>query len=411
MSGTPITQYCRLDSSKMPSNEDDWHGVTNPVERKKRQNRLRQRAWRARKQTSQTSSTRCEHLYQEGYGMLVSVHLYSHTNVTHDWSITDPFQNPEAKVLACEIQWPEVNVRVQCETHRLIPPLLQYSTFSCAIQPPSPIVFPLSADHCLITLVQYNVVRALLHNMSLLSLLHHLPPGCRSSFGVSEIDIIAVKHIPSDLQTTSLQRSKTPPLWVLVVIICATGFDVSHRPAFPVPGRGAQDLRDCWNQGPIHYLSVALLGFLNFFRANHPVVGGPNAPISNVSLIMGLELAVDYIFSCVRKLQTQNIGSLEVKREATDDFLEQRDKIMQGMGWTGSCVSWYKNGSDNGAVMGPWCGSIWHYKETLEVPRWEDFEIQYLEKIRFAYLGNGRTHRELSGESMARTYLEDHGLC
>ncbi|QGI69611.1 hypothetical protein CEK26_001943 [Fusarium fujikuroi] len=120
---------------------------------------------------------------------------------------------------------------------------------------------------------------------------------------------------------------------------------------------------------------------------------------------MGLELAVDYAFSCVRKMQTENIGSLEVKREAADDFLEQRDKIMQGMVWTGSC-----NGSDNGAVTGPWCGSIWHFKETLESPRWEDFEIQYLEKNRFAYLRNGRTHRELSGESMARTYLKDHGL-
>ncbi|SCN82413.1 related to monooxigenase [Fusarium fujikuroi] len=189
------------------------------------------------------------------------------------------------------------------------------------------------------------------------------------------------------------------------VIICATGFDVSHRPAFPVLGRGAQDLRDFWNQGPIHYLSVASPMFPNYF-----IVGGPNAPISNVSLIMGLELAVDYAFSCVRKMQTENIGSLEVKREAADDFLEQRDKIMQGMVWTGSCVSWYKNGSDNGAVTGPWCGSIWHYKETLESPRWEDFEIQYLEKNRFAYLGNGRTHRELSGESMARTCLKDHGL-
>jgi hypothetical protein len=31
---------------------------------------------------------------------------------------------------------------------------------------------------------------------------------------VSEIDIIAVKDIPSDLQTTSLQRSRIPPFWV-----------------------------------------------------------------------------------------------------------------------------------------------------------------------------------------------------
>ncbi|KAF5560657.1 monooxygenase [Fusarium napiforme] len=49
------------------------------------------------------------------------------------------------------------------------------------------------------------------------------------------------------------------------VIICATGFDVSHRPAFPVLGRGSEDLRDFWNQGPLHYLSVASPGFPNYF--------------------------------------------------------------------------------------------------------------------------------------------------
>lgn len=170
----------------------------------------------ARKQISQTSSTPDESLHQEGYGMLVSVSLYSNTNIIHDSSITEPFQNREANVQPCgiQIQRPEINVRVQCDTDRLIPPLLQYSTFACAIQPPRPIVFPLSADHCLITLVQYNVVRALLHNMSLLSLLHHLPPGCRSAFGLSEIDVIAAKDIPSNLQTTSLQRSRPPPFWV-----------------------------------------------------------------------------------------------------------------------------------------------------------------------------------------------------
>ncbi|KAF0634649.1 hypothetical protein FPSE5266_10684 [Fusarium pseudograminearum] len=31
------------------------------------------------------------------------------------------------------------------------------------------------------------------------------------------------------------------------IIICATGFDVSHRPAFPVLGRGGQNLRDVWS--------------------------------------------------------------------------------------------------------------------------------------------------------------------
>lgn len=139
-------------------------------------------------------------------------------------------------------------------------------------------------------------------------------------------------------------------------IVCATGFDVSHRPAFTVLGRDGVDLRDYWAEGPIHYLSVAPPGFPNYFgelilallfssafKANSwvtIVAGGPNSPIINVSLVMGLELAVDYAFSVVRKMQTENIGSVEVELGAAKDFLEQRDLIMQDLVWTGSCSSW-----------------------------------------------------------------------
>lgn len=46
MSGFRIARQCQLNPSTMAPNEDDWQGVTNPAERKKRQSRLRQRAWR-----------------------------------------------------------------------------------------------------------------------------------------------------------------------------------------------------------------------------------------------------------------------------------------------------------------------------------------------------------------------------
>ena len=49
------------------------------------------------------------------------------------------------------------------------------------------------------------------------------------------------------------------------VIVCATGFDVSQRPVFPVIGRDGIDLRDLWANGPVHYLSVVAPGFPNYF--------------------------------------------------------------------------------------------------------------------------------------------------
>ena len=71
------------------------------------------------------------------------------------------------------------------------------------------------------------------------------------------------------------------------------------------------------------------------------VTGGPNSPIANGSLISGLEAEVDYAYSCLRKMQTENIACMDVKQEAVDDFLEHKDALMQKMVWSGGCRSWY----------------------------------------------------------------------
>jgi cation diffusion facilitator CzcD-associated flavoprotein CzcO len=49
------------------------------------------------------------------------------------------------------------------------------------------------------------------------------------------------------------------------VVVCATGFDCSHRPAYPIIGRNGRNLSDDWKAGPRHYLSVAAPGFPNYF--------------------------------------------------------------------------------------------------------------------------------------------------
>lgn len=51
------------------------------------------------------------------------------------------------------------------------------------------------------------------------------------------------------------------------VIICATGFDVSWRPRYPLIGKGGLDLRDAWANGPDNYLSVTVPNFPNFYSS------------------------------------------------------------------------------------------------------------------------------------------------
>lgn len=48
------------------------------------------------------------------------------------------------------------------------------------------------------------------------------------------------------------------------VIICATGFDVSWRPAYPTIGRGGVNLGDYWKDVPNTYLSMTIANFPNY---------------------------------------------------------------------------------------------------------------------------------------------------
>ncbi|RVX71026.1 hypothetical protein B0A52_03391 [Exophiala mesophila] len=189
-------------------------------------------------------------------------------------------------------------------------------------------------------------------------------------------------------------------------IICATGFDTSFKPAFPVVGRNGRNLAEYWNEEPLHYLSIAAPGFPNYF-----IIGGPNSPIANGSLISGLEVEIDYAYTCAEKIQTENIASIDVKEEAMRDFIQHRDEAMKAFVWSGNCRSWYKNGKIDGPVIGPWVGSSWHFNEALEKPRFEDYDIEYFRKNRFAYLGYGRTLREELGESTAEHLTEEDVSC
>ncbi len=61
----------------------------------------------------------------------------------------------------------------------------------------------------------------------------------------------------------------------LDAIVCATGFDTSFRPAFPVIGLNNTDLRDLWKDEPASYLSIAAAGVPNYFGRSSSIVSCP----------------------------------------------------------------------------------------------------------------------------------------
>ena len=206
------------------------------------------------------------------------------------------------------------------------------------------------------------------------------------------------------------------------VIICATGFNASFLPRFPIIGFNGVSMEDAWKDEPSSYLGFAAAEFPNYF-----IVIGPNSPVGNGPLLICMgkqtsfpclsslllshvepklpEAQMDYFLKLINRYQTENIHSISPKKEAIEDFVEHKDKYMKRTVWESDCRSWYKNGSITGKVTALWPGSSLHYLEALLQPRYEDWNFTYIGN-RFSYLGNGFSQTEVDRTADWSYYLQ-----
>ncbi|KAH6715848.1 flavin-binding monooxygenase-like protein [Leptodontidium sp. MPI-SDFR-AT-0119] len=166
-------------------------------------------------------------------------------------------------------------------------------------------------------------------------------------------------------------------------IICATGFDTSFRPSFPIVGRDGVDLAKKWATQPEAYLGMAVPDMPNFFTFI-----GPSWPIGNGSVMGPLEAVGCYVVKFIKKMQNEQIASFIPRQEVTDAFNVHVQEFMKSTVWMDDCRSWYKDPKTN-RVNALWPGESLHYIETIEQPRFEDFEFRYQNNNPWAYLGNG----------------------
>lgn len=190
------------------------------------------------------------------------------------------------------------------------------------------------------------------------------------------------------------------------VIVCATGFDTSFRPSFPLIGRNGVNLAQKWDEEiPQAYFSLMVPDMPNYF-----CFIGPNAVISNGSLVLGIQATAVYIYKWLDKLQTEMLRSFEVRHDVNNEYNQHIQRYLERTVWTRGCRSWYKRGSIDGPVVAVYGGTTFHFMEALKHPRWEDFHIEKLgiAKVnRFAYLGDGFTKREVNGGSIGTTQTID----
>lgn len=184
------------------------------------------------------------------------------------------------------------------------------------------------------------------------------------------------------------------------VLCCATGFQVSTAPPFPVTGLKNTTLQQHWQNRATTYLSLATDAM-----PNHFIMLGPNAAIGTGSLTMMIENVGDYVIKCVRKIQKEDIKSMTVKPARVHDFTRYVDSYFQGTVFMDDCKSWYRN-RDN-KITGLWPGSTMHCIEALRSPRWEDYEYEYLpeedgsEQNQLGWLGNGWSVNQLEERDLA----------
>ncbi len=200
---------------------------------------------------------------------------------------------------------------------------------------------------------------------------------------------------PTGIRTLGSGQGQGGQEYEFDVIICATGFDVSHVPHYPVTGRDGTTLAQKWKDEPESYLSLAVPEFPNYFMFT-----GPNATVGHGTLITSMTWTAEYIVRWLRKIAGEDVKSVAPRQDATDEFVRYGDRIHDTLTWSAGCRSWYKKNRVDGRVTACWPGSALLYREViLREIRGEDWDIRYHSGNRWrGLLGNGMTRLEEEAE-------------
>lgn len=185
------------------------------------------------------------------------------------------------------------------------------------------------------------------------------------------------------------------------VIICATGFDTSFRPRFPIVGLDPNTtLAEKWAEFPASYLGIGVDGFPNYFSFS-----GPFTPVAQGSLLPIISILTNHFVAIIKKMRTRHIRRLSPKPHVVQDFAEHARTFLPRTCWADPCSSWFKQGTKSGPIV-MWPGSRLSFFEILEHPSYEDYDIEYWGNNRWSFMGTGFVDYEFTGTRDLTWYLD-----
>jgi len=139
-------------------------------------------------------------------------------------------------------------------------------------------------------------------------------------------------------------------------IVFGTGFHVADPPvAARTRGRSGRTMRELWEGTPRAYLGTSVAGFPNLF-----LLLGPNTGLGHSSMVYMIEAQIEHVLTALGTMERRGARTIEVRREAYDEYNRRLDARMQGTVWDTGCPSFYLDETGRNGVL--WPDWTWRFR-------------------------------------------------